>query len=44
MCCCIDPLAVNMSPQKHQKSGVGDDASEQLVVDCFGMSCPGAEE
>jgi len=30
--------------QKHQKSGVGDVASEQLVVDCFGSSCPGAEE
>ena len=30
--------------QKHQKSGVGDVASEQLVVDCFGTSCPGAEE
>ena len=30
--------------QKHQKSGVGNVASEQLVVDCFGTSCPGAEE
>jgi len=30
--------------QKHQMSGVGDAASEQLVVDCFGTSCPGAEE
>ena len=44
MCCCTDPLAVHTVPQKHQKSGVGDVASEQLVVDCFGTSCPGAEE
>ena len=43
MCCCTDPLAVRTPPQKHQKSGV-DVASEQLVVDCFGTSCPGAEE
>ena len=44
MCCCTDPLAVHMPPQKHQKSGVGNVASEQVVVDCFGTSCPGAEE
>jgi len=33
MCCYIDPLAVHTPPQKHQKSRVGDAASEQLVVD-----------
>jgi len=44
MCCCTDPLIIHPPPQKHQKSGVGDVASEQLVVDCFGTSCPGAEE
>ena len=44
MCCYTDPLAAHTSPEKHQKSGVGDVASEQLVIDCFGTSCSGAEE